>query len=200
FTVSGDRAGSDLTPLSGGRTYLDLAVLRDELQRHAVVAPALIGGRRAVVEYVPVVAAAALAVVLGARVDQVEVLLHVERAGDGGEEARPAGAGLEFHLGSKHRQAATGAGVDAGPLLVVERAGAGALGAFLAHHVVGLGRQALLPLLLRKLERLARRGNGGAGWQEVLPVLLQGFDVFHGLGLGVRADSSERERRGRQRE
>src|SRR6185503_2446218 len=200
FTVSGDRAGSDLTPLSGGRTYLDLAVLRDELQRHAVVAPALIGGRRAVVEYVPVVAAAALAVVLGARVDQVEILLHVERARDGGEEARPAGAGLEFHLGGEHRQAAAGAGVDAGALFFVERAGAGALGAFLAQHVVGLRRQALLPLVLRQLERLARRRHARAGRQEAFPVLLQGVDVFHGPGLGVRADSAERERRGRQRE
>src|SRR5688572_2051071 len=94
-----------------------LAVLRDELQRHAVVAPALVGGRRAVVEEVPVVAAAADAVVLGARVDQEKVLLGPEDPGDAGEEGGPAGAGLEFHLGGEERQAAAGAGEDAGAFL-----------------------------------------------------------------------------------
>jgi Prophage CP4-57 regulatory protein (AlpA) len=50
-----------------GATPLRFAVLRNELQRHAVIAPALAGGRGAVVEDVAVVAAAADAVVFGAR-------------------------------------------------------------------------------------------------------------------------------------
>jgi hypothetical protein len=47
--------------------YSSLAALWNELQRDAVVAPALPGGRRAVVEDVAVVAAAADAVIFGAR-------------------------------------------------------------------------------------------------------------------------------------
>src|SRR5687767_11558815 len=100
-------------------------VLRDEPERDTVVAPALVGGRRAVIEDVAVVAAAALAVVLLPRVDQEEVLLGVEHARDGGEEARPAGARLVLHLGGEQRQPAAGAGVDPRPLLGVERARAG---------------------------------------------------------------------------
>src|SRR5687767_13520946 len=105
------------------------AVLRDELQRHAVVAPALAGGLRAVVEQVTVVPAAADAVVLDARVDQEEILLLLEHARDGGEEARPPGARLVLHCRGEERQPAARAGEDAGPLLVVERARAGAFGA-----------------------------------------------------------------------
>src|SRR3954466_5261894 len=129
--------------------------LRDELQRHAVVAPALIRRRRAVVEKMAVVAAAAGAVVLGARVDQVEVLLHLEGARDAGEEARPAGARIELHLRGEHGQRASGAHENAGALLAVERAGARALGAFLAQYFERLGRQALAPFVLGKLQRLA---------------------------------------------
>src|SRR4029077_19304881 len=105
------------------------AVLRDELERDAVVAVPQSGRRRAVLEQVAVVAAAPFAVVLGARVDQVEVLLAVEHARDGREEGGPAGARVELHLGGEERQVAAGAGKDAGTLLFVQRAGARALGA-----------------------------------------------------------------------
>src|SRR3989442_15265561 len=105
-----------------------------------------------------VMAAAADAVVLDPRVDQVVVLLGLEDPRDGGEEARPAGAGLELHLGGEERQAAAGAGEDPRALLVVQRAGARALGAFLAHDVEGLGGQLLLPFVLGELHRL--RGGG----------------------------------------
>ena len=59
------------------------------------------------------VAAAALAVVFGARVDEEEVFLGLEHARNGGEEGRPAGAGLVLHLGEE-RQVAARAGKDAG--------------------------------------------------------------------------------------
>src|SRR5678816_4850058 len=95
------------------------------------------GGRRTVVEQVAVVPAAADAVVLGARVDEVEVLLDGEHARDGGEEGGPSGARVELHLGGEERQAAAGAGEHARPLLLVERAGAGSLGVLLAQHAVG---------------------------------------------------------------
>src|SRR6476469_7264538 len=106
---------------------IGLRVLRNELQRDAGVAIALPRRRRAVVEQVPVVAAAADAVVLGARIDEVEVLLHLEHARDGGEERRPAGTRVELHLGGEERQPASRARENAGALLLVQRARARAL-------------------------------------------------------------------------
>src|SRR3954470_12599122 len=102
-------------------------LLRQEFQRNPVVAPALVGRRGAVVEEVAMVAAAAGAVVLGARVNQEIVLLLLEGSRNRGEEARPAGAGVELHLGREHRQVAAAADEDARALLVVQRARAGAL-------------------------------------------------------------------------
>src|SRR5205085_11016004 len=81
--------------------------------------------------------------------------------------------------GREERQPAAGAGEDARPLLVVERARARALGAFLAHDMERVGGQLLLPLVLRELDRLARRGDARAGRQEGLPVLLQFLYAFH---------------------
>src|SRR5450756_3198666 len=83
-----------------------LAGLGDEAQRHAVVAIALPGRRRAVVEYMAVVPAAARTVILGARKNQLEVAAGAERAGNGGEKAGPAGAAVEFHDRGEKRQAA----------------------------------------------------------------------------------------------
>ncbi len=169
------------------------AVLRDKAWRHAVVAPALARRLRAVVEEMAVVPAAARAVVLGARIDQEVILLRLERARDAGEEARPAGSGLVLHGRSEQGQPAAQAGEHAGALLVVERARAGALGAFVAQHLVGLGRQALLPLLLGELERLARRGHAQPGGQQRLPVLLQLLDGLHAGRR--RRERAERRRR-----
>ena len=55
-------------------------VLRHEPQRHPVVAPALAGRRGAVLEHVALMAAAAHAVVLGPRQDELEVARGVEVA------------------------------------------------------------------------------------------------------------------------
>src|SRR5256885_1754424 len=75
-------------PMLGG---LGFGGFRKDLRRHAVVAVALAGGRRAVIEEMAMVPAAAFAVVFGARVDEVVVLLGVEDTRDGREEGGPAG-------------------------------------------------------------------------------------------------------------
>src|SRR5512143_560333 len=84
--------------------------VRHELQGDAVVAPALAGGRRAVLEDVALMPAAARAVILGARVDELEVPRrgHVG-GGDGFEEARPAGAAVELAGRAEQGQVAAGA-------------------------------------------------------------------------------------------
>src|SRR5258706_3521192 len=142
----------------------------------------------------PMMPATPDAVVSSARIDQLIVLLRLERAGDGGEEARPAGARLELHLGGVERQATAGAGEDTRPLLVVQRARPGTLGAFLAHDVERLGRQALAPLVLRQLQRLVRRRYVRARGQEALPIRLQLFNAFHGFRRrGERSSGKERQ-------
>src|SRR6201999_1693964 len=57
-----------------------------------------------------------------------------------------AGAALELGVRREQRQIAGGAGEDALALLVIERAGAGALGTVLAQHVVLLRVEPLAPL------------------------------------------------------
>src|SRR2546428_6515235 len=102
-----------------------------------------------------VVPAAADAVVLGARVDQEEVLLRLEGPRDAGEEARPAGARLVLHFRGEQGQAAAGAGEHAGAFLLVERARAAALGAFLAQHPERVGGPAAAAPVLRQPLRVA---------------------------------------------
>src|SRR5271169_3704040 len=85
------------------------------------------------------------AMVFGARNDQLEILLRGKAAGNQGEEARPPGAAVEFHLRAKKGQRAAGADKHPGSLLIVERARERALGAFLAQHVVLCWRQKLFP-------------------------------------------------------
>jgi hypothetical protein len=91
----------------------------------------LAGGRRAVIEDVAEMAAAAAAMLFGARIDQLEI----GPVGDGIRQrlvkTRPAGAAVEFGLGRIERQVAGRAVKDAGALLVVERAGERPFGASL---------------------------------------------------------------------
>src|SRR5215218_9476337 len=68
----------------------------DELERQAVVAPALSGRRWAVVEDVALVAAASHAVVFGARDHEPVVALGCHAPGDWFVETRPAGAAFEL--------------------------------------------------------------------------------------------------------
>src|SRR5262245_32474290 len=162
---------------------LGLSRLGNELERQPVVAPALAGGRRAVVEHVPVVAAAALAVIFGAREEQQVIGLGFEHAWDGREKARPAGAAVELHGGGVDGQIAARANEHAFALLPVERAAPGTLGTLFAQHPERVRREALAPLVLRELQRLARKRRLVALGQVHLPVLLQLLDALHVLHL-----------------
>src|SRR5439155_22580325 len=76
-------------------------------------------------------------------------------------ETRPAGAAVKLGLRREQRLPATGAVVDHGPILLIERARTGALGAVLAQHMVLRRRQAPAPLLVAELhlESLLRFGR-----------------------------------------
>ena len=94
-------------------------------------------------------------------------------------------------------QRAAGADEHAGALLVVERAGERALGAVLAHHVVGRRRQPLLPLGVRQREHFARRRHHRAGRQQRAPAGLHLRDgVGRGRRRGLRGTDAGHERRG----
>ena len=164
-----------------------------EAERDAVVAVAQPGRLRTVVEEMALVAAAADAVVLGARIDQLEVALGAERAGNQREKARPAGAALVLHRRGEERQAAADADEHAGTLLAIQRARARALGPFIAEHVVLLRGKDLPPLVVRALERLGRERHVRALSEQHLPVALQRFDAFH-VGRG----GAREKRRGEQ--
>src|SRR5437763_4494140 len=104
-------------------------------------------------------AAAAPAMNLGAAHEEAAIGMGLDRVVERRPEARPAGAAVEFGLGREQRLAAAGAMIDAGPVLLVERAGAGALGAVLPQHAVLLRGQLLAPLGVaeRHLEFLGGR-------------------------------------------
>src|SRR5512134_2075054 len=171
-----------------------LSGLGDELERHPVVAPALAGRLRAVIEHMPVVAAAALAVVLGARQEQVVVGLGLEYPRYRREEARPAGAAFVLHRRGEERQVAPGAGEHALALLVVERARPRALRALLAQHRIGRRRETLAPFILRKLQRLGGKRRLVAFRHVDPPVLLQFGYALHVLHLGLGGPAPSRQR------
>ena len=77
-------------------------VLRRELERFGIDAKAQARRPRAVVENVAQVAVAAAAQNLCAHAIAVSLLSDV-LVGDGLEKARPAGAGIEFGIGSEQR-------------------------------------------------------------------------------------------------
>src|SRR5215208_33116 len=95
-----------------------------EVEGDTIVAVALPGRRRAVVEDVALMPLAARAVVFGARQDQLQVGLRADRTGDRGIEARPAGAALVLGLRSEQRQVAAGAMEAALALFLVQRTAA----------------------------------------------------------------------------
>src|SRR5271166_6358276 len=97
------------------------ALVRYETQCDTVVAVAQSGRRRAVVKNVSLVSGTPHAMVFGARHDQLKVLLRGEAAGNQGEETRPSGAAVVFHLRAEERQRAGGTHKHAGALLRVER-------------------------------------------------------------------------------
>src|SRR5580693_3754815 len=125
-------------------------------------------GRRAVVEDVAEMAAAAAAVHLGAHHAPAAVARGIDRARLRIVETRPAGAALELLLRGEQRLPAAGAIKRAGAFFVIERAAARPFGAVLAHDVELLGREQLLPL---------------------------GFGVRDGILLGVRLRAHDRSAR-----
>src|SRR5260221_4433129 len=144
-----------------------------ESQRPPVVAVAQAGRLGAVVEDVAVMPAAAHAVVFGALHEELAVGRGPEYAGYRSEKAGPSGAAVEFHRRGEKREAAPRADEHTRALFAVERARPGALGAFVAQHVVGRGRQPLLPFGVRELERLGARFDVRAICQRGFPVLLK---------------------------
>src|SRR5262245_4794628 len=120
--------------------------LRLKIHRHAVDAIAQVRRRRAVLEYVAEMAAAAAAMHLGADHAVARVGRGLDSARHRVVEARPAGAALEFLLRHEQRLPAAGAAEGPGALLVIERTAAGRLGAVPAQHLVLLGRQQAPPL------------------------------------------------------
>ena len=103
-------------------------------QSDAVVAVALARRSGAVVEDVALMAAAAPAVVLTARHDQLEVHLGDDGIAEGLIEAGPAGAAVELGLGAEQGQPAAGADEGALAMLLIERAGKRALRTFSPQH------------------------------------------------------------------
>ena len=83
----------------------------------------------------------------------------------------------ELNLASEFEQlrAAAGAGENALALFVVQRRGAGALGAVLAQHLVLLGRQFLAPLGVGFLDGIMDGGLAGHGRAPFVSALKMGL-------------------------
>ena len=75
--------------------------IRHKGQGHAVVAVALTGGTRAVIEDMALVTTAAAAVVFGAGNDQAEIDLGVDRIGQRLPKTGPTGAAIELRAAGK---------------------------------------------------------------------------------------------------
>src|SRR5690606_37606588 len=102
------------------------------------------------------VAAAAPAMVFGARDRELVVDGGIESALDRGIEARPAGSALVLGVGSEQRRATAGADEQAAALLVVQLAAAGPLGGFFPQDPIAVGRQQLRPFLRAALDAFVR--------------------------------------------
>src|SRR5206468_3091239 len=134
----------------------------------------------------------------GALHEELAVGRGTEYAGYRGEKTRPSGAAVEFHRRSEKRQAAACADEHPRALFPVQRARPGPLGAFVAQHVVGRGRESLLPFGVRDLERFRARGHVRALGKQGFPVFLKIFH-FHGSFRGLLSPSGGAETRQRQR-
>src|SRR5687767_1408767 len=134
---------------------LRFCAFRYEFERDAVITVPEPRRFRPIVEDVPVVPSAPRAVILRARVEEVEILLRLEYRRYGREVAGPAGAAIVFHFGSEERQVAPGACINARALLVVEGTGSRPLGAFLTQDVVLHFVEAFAPLRVGELYLVA---------------------------------------------
>src|SRR5256885_14468361 len=107
--------------------------------------------------------AAARAVHFRAASEQGPILARADRPRERLKEARPARAAVELGVRRKQRLAAARAAEGAGACFVIEGTGPGALGAILAQHLVGLGRELAAPVGVRLLQRkLFLRGHAPA--------------------------------------
>ena len=181
---------------------------RHEGQRQAVEAVALARGRRAVVEDVAEMAAAAPAVDLGARHDQRIVGLGADRIGQGGSEARPAGAAVVFGLRRIDGEVAAGAMIETGALFVEQRAGERAFGILAPQDEVRAPVELGLPLRIghSDLEALAGglrlraeiaeagqgQGHGGGTGQKEVASGEHGFCLSIVAGAGLRNPPRDR--------
>lgn len=157
----------------------------------------LAGRRRAVVEHMAEMAAAAAAVHLGARQEQLVVGPGADRVRQRLVEARPAGAAVELGRRRIEVEIAAGAGVDTRTLLVQQVAGEGPFGRLAAENGIGGLAQPLAPFLVaeRELEflrlgriaapseqKIPRRAGSGEAGED------QGASVHaHGRNIGVPA-------------
>ena len=107
-------------------------------------------------------AATAGTVVLGARIDHLEIGLGDNRCGQRLPETRPAGTAFVFHLAVEQGQEARRADEGSIALFVVQRACTGALGIFLEQHAIGGLRQQGSPFGFRfdKLHGFFFLGDG----------------------------------------
>src|ERR1700733_1810577 len=121
---------------------------RLEVHRRSVHAIALSGRTWAIVEHVTQMAAAFAAMYFGTHHEEATILRNADRTFQRLEKARPAGAAFELRV--RHEQVLATAAADefAAPLLLTERACAGAFGAMLAQHRILRGRQLRAPFLV----------------------------------------------------
>src|SRR5208282_2848138 len=159
-------------------------LLGNEPKRHAVVTVAQSGRWRPVVEDVPLMAGAAHAVIFGPRLDEPEVILRGQAAGNQGKETWPPGAAVEFHLRAEKRQSAAGADEHAGALLCIKWARERTLRALLAQNVELRRAEQLLPFGFRLGNRCRRRRHLSARREQARPALLDLGDRFGGRGRG----------------
>lgn len=134
--------------------------MRDEAQCHAVVAPALAGWARAIVEDVALVSTAAAAVVLHARVAKEVVYLRAHRAGQRIPETRPSRATVVLGLRREQRLEACGTDVRTRAILTVERARERGLGGLLEQDRKRKRREDRPPLVQRNTQR-SNAARGG---------------------------------------
>jgi len=107
-----------------------------ENQREAIHAIAQAGRLRSIVENVPKMTTAAVAMHLGADHAEGAILGRPDSVFQRLIEARPTGAALKLGLGREKRMIATGTGENTLAVLIQERAGPGALGALVAQNFI----------------------------------------------------------------
>src|ERR1700704_4219101 len=133
-------------------------LFRLQLQRRRIDAVAQSGRAGSVLEHMAEMAVALRAQHFGPDHAVADVALLVDVAlRRGGGKARPAAAGIELGVGFEQRLAAAGAGVGAGPLLVLVFAGERPLCRLLTQYRMLHRRQFLAPLGLALLDLAGHR-------------------------------------------